>query len=267
MRDYFETQKQSLSADQRKTPATISFRQIVIAPKPTSEARTAARAKADSIVQELRRGADFATAARRFSQDPVSAEKGGDLGWFRRGQMVAEFEREAFRLRPGVVSDPVESSFGYHIIQVQRIQPTEIQARHILIVPDVTQAAADSAKATADRLAELVRNGAAVDSLQLLFHDRGEEKQAQDVPADKLPESYAGLAQSDSGAVLVMKLPATPEVRSKFAVVRVDRRRAEGELGFEDVREQVRSALSEQLAIRRYLDRLRKYAYVEIRPI
>jgi peptidyl-prolyl cis-trans isomerase SurA len=267
MRDYFETQKQSLSADQRKTPATISFRQIVIAPKPTSEARTAARAKADSIVQELRRGADFATAARRFSQDPVSAEKGGDLGWFRRGQMVAEFEREAFRLRPGVVSDPVESSFGYHIIQVQRIQPTEIQARHILIVPDVTQAAADSAKATADRLAELVRNGAAVDSLQLLFHDRGEEKQAQDVPADKLPESYAGLAQSDSGAVLVMKLPATPEVRSKFAVVRVDRRRAEGELGFEDVREQVRSALSEQLAIRRYLDRLRKYAFVEIRPI
>jgi peptidyl-prolyl cis-trans isomerase SurA len=267
MHDYFEAQKVTLTAEQRKTPATISFRQIVIAPRASAESKATARARADSIVAELRKGADFASAARRFSEDPVSKEKGGDLGWFRRGQMVTEFEREAFRLRPGVVSDPVESSFGYHIIQVQRIQPTEIQARHILIVPEVTTDAADSAKALADRLADLVRAGAAVDSLQLLYHDPGEEKQAADVPVDKLPETYATLAQSDSGSVLVIKLPGDPDIRSKYAVVTVDRRRGEGELSYEDVRDQIRSALSDQLAIKRYLAQLRKHTYVEIRPI
>ena len=81
------------------------------------------KAQADSIVLELRRGADFATAAKRFSQDPGSKDLGGSLNWFRRGVMVPEFERVAFSLKPGVVSDPVASPFGYHIIQVERIQP------------------------------------------------------------------------------------------------------------------------------------------------
>ena len=82
-----------------------------------------AYALADSIAQALRHGADFAVAARRFSQDPGSREQGGDLGWFRRGPLVPEFERVAFALKPGVISDPVETPFGYHIIQVKRTQP------------------------------------------------------------------------------------------------------------------------------------------------
>lgn len=267
MRAYFEQQKSTLSEAQRRTPAALSFRQIVITPKPSPAAQAAAKAKADSIVAELRKGADFATAARRFSQDPASAEKGGDLGWFRRGQMVAEFEREAFRLRVGAISDPVLSSYGYHIIQVQRIQPTEIQARHILIVPEVTPEAADSARLLADRVAELVRQGAAIDSLQLLYHDKTEEKAAETIPVDQLPDAYAPLAQADSGAVMVIKLPADPEVRSKYAVVRVDQRRAEGELTFEDVRDQVRAALADQMGIQRYLKQLRNKTYIEVREI
>jgi peptidyl-prolyl cis-trans isomerase SurA len=268
LRDYFERQRAALTADQRKTPPAISFRQIVVAPRPSVQSRARAKALADSIVGELRAGADFAQAAKRFSQDPGSRDKGGDLGWFRRGQMIAEFEREAFRLKPGVVSDPVESSFGFHIIQVQRIQPTEIQARHILIVPDVTQEEADSAKALAERLAGLVRAGAAVDSLQLLYHDRGEEKIAEDVPMSQLPATYApALTSADSGSVTVIKLTADPEVRSKYAVVLIDRKRAEGEIGFDDVREQIRSNVADQLAISRYVARLRAKTFVEIRPI
>jgi peptidyl-prolyl cis-trans isomerase SurA len=119
MRQYFSEQKGTLGS----RPATISFRQIVISPKPSDKAKLKAKAQADSIVLELRRGADFATAARRFSQDPGSKEQGGSLNWFRRGVMVPEFERVAFGLKPGVVSDPVESAFGYHIIQVERYSP------------------------------------------------------------------------------------------------------------------------------------------------
>ena len=268
LREYWDRQRSSLSPEQRKSPPAISFRQIVIAPRPTEDAKAAAKAKADSIVKELRNGADFASAARRFSQDPASGPQGGDLGWFRRGQMVSEFEREAFRLRPGVVSDPVESSFGYHIIQVQRIQPTEIQARHILITPEVTPSAADSARISAEQVAELVRSGAAVDSLQLIFHDPTETKIAEDVPLAQLPPTYApALSTADSGSVTVITLPAEPEVRSKYAVVLIDRKRPEGEIGYDDVKEMIRAKVAEQLAIQRYVSQLRNKTFIEIRPI
>lgn len=268
LRDYFEKQKLSLSPEQRKTPPAISFRQVVVAPRPSAAAKAEARARADSIVAELRNGADFAAAARRFSTDPVSKDKGGDLGWFRRGVMIAEFERVAFQLRPGVVSEPIETSFGYHIIQVQRIQPTEIQARHILITPAIAQAEADSARALAERIAERVRQGGAVDSLQLLYHDPAELKVAEDAPLSQLPPAYnPSLATADSGAILIITLPADPVVRSKFAVVQVIGKRAEGEISFEDVKEMIRPRVSEQLSIQRYVAQLRAKTFVELRPI
>jgi peptidyl-prolyl cis-trans isomerase SurA len=268
LRDYFDRQKQSLSPDQRKTPPAISFRQVVVAPRPSAEAKARARAQADSLVRELRNGADFATAARRFSSDPVSKEKGGDLGWFRRGIMIAEFERVAFQLRPGTISEPVETSFGFHVIQVQRIQPTEIQARHILITPSVTQTEADSAKALADRIAERMRQGGAVDSLQLLYHDPAEIKFADDAPISQLPPAYnPSLSTADSGAVVVIVLPADPVERSKYAVVQVTGKRAAGEISFEDVKEVIRARVAEQLSIQRYVAQLRAKTFVEIRPI
>ena len=268
LREYFARQREGLSPEQRKTPPAISFRQIVVAPEASAQAKADARARADSILRELRNGADFAAAARRFSSDPASKDKGGDMGWFRRGVMISEFDRVAFQLRPGVVSEPVETSFGFHLIQVQRIQPTEIQARHILITPEISQPEADSAKALADRIAEAVRQGGAIDSLQLLYHDPAELKIAEDAPIAQLPPAYSpALTAADSGAVLVIPLPADPVVRSKFAVVRVDGKRAEGEIDFDDVKELIRPRVAEQLAIQRYVEQLRAKTFVEIRPI
>src|SRR5215218_3080028 len=159
MRQFFEEQKATLGS----RPATLSFRQIVVSPIPSPAAKSRTKAQADSIVLELRRGADFATAARRFSQDSASKEQGGSLNWFRRGVMVPEFERVAFALKPGVVSDPVQSPFGYHIIQVERVQPGEVQARHILLLPEIDSAHVDSARAVADSVRSALLAGASLD--------------------------------------------------------------------------------------------------------
>ena len=262
MKEYFEEQKASLGT----RPATLSFRQIVVTPMPSAEAKAKTKAEADSIVLELRRGADFAVAARRFSQDPGSKEQGGSLNWFRRGVMVPEFEKVAFSLRPGMISDPVESPFGYHIIQVERVQPAEVQARHILLVPHIDSANVDSARARAESIRAALLASASFDSLQRLYHDRSAEKEAANVPVTKLPENYAKVvADSGRGSILpVFTMPGSGN-RDQFVVLQVIDRRPEGEIRYEDVHDRIREQLGQQLAIRRYLDRLRRSTYVEIR--
>jgi peptidyl-prolyl cis-trans isomerase SurA len=262
MRQFFDEQKGSLGS----RPATISFRQIIVTPKPSPEAKARSLAQADSIVRELRAGADFATAAKRFSQDPGSRDQGGSLNWFRRGVMVPEFERVAFGLRPGTISDPVESPFGYHIIQVERVQPAEVQARHILLTPDIDSAHVDSARSLAATIRERVAAGVAFDSLQRLYHDPSGERQAEDVPADKLPEAYSkAIAEADSGAVVPVFSLAGQGGREQFVVLQVIGRRSQGDIRYEDVKDRIRKQLGEQLAIRRYIDRLRQGTYVEVR--
>jgi peptidyl-prolyl cis-trans isomerase SurA len=262
MRSYFDDQKGNLGS----RPATISFRQIIITPQASPAAKAAARAKADSILLELRRGADFATAAKRFSQDPGSKDQGGSLNWFRRGVMVPEFERVAFTLKPGVVSDPVESPFGFHLIQVERVQPGEVQARHILIIPDIDSAHVEAARVRADSVRGRLLAGASFDSLQRIFHDPSAEKQAENVPADKLPENYAKvIGEADSGSVSpVFTIPGNGG-RQQFVIVQVTARRPQGDIRFEDVKDRIREQLGQQLAIRRYIDRLRQSTYVDVR--
>nr|MBA3660003.1 peptidylprolyl isomerase [Gemmatimonadales bacterium] len=262
LRAYFNEQRTQLGS----RPATLSFRQIVIAPRPSPEAKARTLAQADSIVQSLRKGADFATAAKRFSQDPGSKDQGGSLNWFRRGVMVPEFERVAFSLRPGVVSDPVESPFGYHIIQVERVQPGEVQARHILLIPDIDSVHVDSARALADSVRRLVLRGVAFDSLQRALHDPSAEREGDNVPLDKVPEAYTKvIGNADSGSVApVFKLPGAG-TREQFVVVQVTGRRPQGDIRFDDVRDRIRDQLGQQLAIRRYIDQLRKSTYVDVR--
>jgi peptidyl-prolyl cis-trans isomerase SurA len=264
MREYFDLYKDQLPA----RPATISFRNIIVAPKASEDARERVRQQADSIVRELRKGADFATAAKRFSQDPASQEQGGDLGWFRRGQMVKEFETVAFSLKPGAVSDPVESPFGFHIIQVQRIQPAEIQARHILLMPVISQADADSAAALAAVVAARLRAGGSFDSLARLYHDPGEERDTPDeVPYTQLPDEYkAGIGAADSGQVIgPFEIRKEMGLRRKYVVLVVKSRHPEGAVRYEDVKDQIRQKLSSDLAQRRYVDRIRRSTYVDIR--
>ena len=102
-----------------KQPEQVQASHILIKIDPQADAsqKAEARKKIEKIRKRLQKGEDFAALAKEFSQCPSNA-KGGDLGYFRRGQMVPPFEQAAFALKPGTISDIVETKFGYHLIKV-----------------------------------------------------------------------------------------------------------------------------------------------------
>jgi peptidyl-prolyl cis-trans isomerase C len=87
-------------------------------PQATPAQKAEAKAKAQAVLKQVRGGADFAAVAKAQSQDPGSAQNGGDLGFFPKGQMTPAFEEAAFTLKPGALSGLVETPFGFHIIKV-----------------------------------------------------------------------------------------------------------------------------------------------------
>ncbi|MCU0329700.1 MAG: peptidylprolyl isomerase [Candidatus Kapabacteria bacterium] len=123
----------------------------------------------DSVVN----GGSFADFARRYSADAASAVNGGDLGFAERGKFVPAFESAAFALQPGEVSQPVESPFGYHVIQLIEKRPSSVNTRHILI--RVGQSESDKDKARAELLA-LKRRIEAGEDFETLAREHSDEK-------------------------------------------------------------------------------------------
>lgn len=109
---------------------------IFIGNKPSDEDRAVAKKKAEGVLAEAKEGKDFAELAKKYSEDPGSAASGGELGWFGKKQMVADFENAAFKGKKGeVYPEVVNTQFGYHIIKVEDKNESEakVKASHILI--------------------------------------------------------------------------------------------------------------------------------------
>jgi peptidyl-prolyl cis-trans isomerase SurA len=94
--------------------------------------REAIMAKARAVLDSIRLGGDFADFARRYSEDQATASAGGDLGFWKRGEFVPDFEEIVFSLKDGQLSDIVETSRGFHIIQLIERRGEKVNARHIL---------------------------------------------------------------------------------------------------------------------------------------
>ena len=121
IKSYYDQNAKRYTTEEQRRASHI----LITAPKDApAKDRAAAKAKADALLAQLRKNpADFAKLAKENSQDPGSAERGGDLDYFGKGMMVKQFEDAAYKLGKGQISDVVESEFGYHIIQVTDIKP------------------------------------------------------------------------------------------------------------------------------------------------
>jgi peptidyl-prolyl cis-trans isomerase SurA len=249
-----------------RRPASLSFRQLVIATQPDSAARARAFQLADSLAVALRGGADFATLAARFSNDTASRARGGELGWFRRGQMVPPFEMAAFSMRPGQISPPVETAYGFHVIRVDRAQPGEVLAHHILITPVITPVQVEAARKLADSVYAALARGAPFDSLARRFHDTNEPKIAETIPVDSLPPDYRRVLAADTALGLKRPTPfGEGSPRPKFVILDVTTRLPEGQVRFEDIKARIRERLGGDLALKHYLTQLRSQSHIDVR--
>jgi len=140
-------------------PTQVEVAQIVIKPKITSEQKDVMRARLNSFRERIYNGEDFKMLATLYSDDPGSATKGGELGFVNRGDLVPEFERAAFRLKEGEISEVVESQFGYHIVQLIERRGEQINVRHILIKIKVNATALHAAKLKMDSIANQINAG------------------------------------------------------------------------------------------------------------
>jgi peptidyl-prolyl cis-trans isomerase SurA len=262
--DAYERNKATLP----KREASIAWRQIIVAPHPSPAAKERARAKAESLLVELRTGGDFEKLAKRESMDPGSKENGGDLGWNRRGRMVAEFDRWMFALPPGQLSPVIETPFGYHIIRVDRVQPGEVKARHILIAPKIDSADVARARLEADSVAVAWKAGAAFDSLAKKHHDFASAEETTlltPFPRAQLPPAYQqGFADKKTKDFVVFQIPGNGTVPAKFVVAQIASVEEGGDLTLPEVKERFRARLAEEGGIKRLMDSLRKQTYVAV---
>lgn len=133
--------------------------QILMQPKISETERDRVRTELAKLRERVLNGEKFSMLATLYSQDPGSSKKGGELGFFTRGDMVGEFESAAFALKPGEVSPIIETQYGFHILQLIERRGNNINCRHILICPKVSAEDLLKSRIKLDSIAQAIRQG------------------------------------------------------------------------------------------------------------
>ena len=120
-------------------PTLYKTRHLLLEIKPSEESLKKALNKTQDIRDEIVAGLSFADAAKKYSEDIQSGENGGNLGYVPRGTFVQEFDKMVFTLDPNILSEPVKTQFGYHLIEVLQRSGEKVNARHILISANVSE--------------------------------------------------------------------------------------------------------------------------------
>lgn len=137
----------------------VEIQQIMKIPPVSPEQKVAVKEKLRELRRRVLDGENFATLAILYSEDPGSAGKGGELGFYGKGELYPEFEAAAFKLMPGEVSDIVETQAGFHIIQMIEKNEDYINVRHILLMAKPSPFDIEKAKVQLDSVAVLIRSG------------------------------------------------------------------------------------------------------------
>ena len=180
----------------------VEVAQIVKKPILSDVSKAAAEQKLFDLKTRIEKGESFEDLAKLYSEDPGSAMNGGDLGYRKRGELVPEFEGVAMTIKEGEISDPIESDFGFHLIQLLERRGNEFHARHILVKPEFKLSDFEASAKFLDSL----RTNILKDSLRTF------EKQAKDNSEDKMTASTGGYFMSPSSNRMISVEQLSPEV-------------------------------------------------------
>jgi peptidyl-prolyl cis-trans isomerase SurA len=250
----------SIPADSVPTfEETYEIAEIVKKPDINEQERDRVKLELNKMRERILSGnAQFSTLATLYSEDPGSASKGGELGFFGRGFMVAEFEAAAFALKPGEVSPVIETQFGFHIIQLIERRGNTINCRHILLAPKVSPEDLLRNRMLLDSVAQEVRLGhITFAEAAAQFSDNANKIEGGKVthPAsggyqftlDELNQLYPGIgfSQMDAGQVSNATAMKTDENKDAYRIVTVLRRNPKHKANLRDDYDRIYNAALE----------------------
>ena len=179
----------------------VSISQIVKEPEAGKEQKDKVRNLLLDIRNQLESGISFEVLAKKYSQDPGSAANGGQLGFYNRGELAPEYEATSLSMQPGEISMPVETQFGFHLIQLQEKRGNSYKTRHILITPQPSKEDYASAETYLDSLRSVIQ----LDSITF-------QAAAKEYSDDQLTSSAGGFFQDESGALRISADQLDPNI-------------------------------------------------------
>jgi peptidyl-prolyl cis-trans isomerase SurA len=264
VRDFYKNYEDSIP-DQ---PESIKLGHILLEIAPSQSTLDSLKKKAEMVLDLAKQGEDFASLASKYSDDPATAKNGGDLGFFSKGSMIEKFEKVAFALNPGEISDLVETQFGYHIIRVEEKKENAVRARHILILVGPTEEDSVRVRNLADSLYHLILEGADFGELAKEYSaDEESRKMGGELGwypvAQMTPEFKEGVKGLAAGEI-------SKPLSSQFGIhiLKVYDSKEERKLTLEDdwdiIKDMARRRKTNQ-EVSKWVEQMRQETYVEIR--
>lgn len=196
VKKFYEDNRDSLT----NLPEMVEIYHIVKNVEAGKKAKEDTYNLAVSVRDSILKGADFAELAARYSGDPGTASEGGDLGWVGKGRLFREYEKAAFELLPGSYSKPVETPYGYHIIQTIEKTRDSVLTRHILFKLGDSNEDNKVAVSALKALIDSVKNGADFELLAKAYSDEKETKgfggKLGKMPVENIPPNIKSIVDA-----------------------------------------------------------------------
>jgi peptidyl-prolyl cis-trans isomerase D len=195
--------------------------------------------KAKDLIARAKKGEDFATLAKMYSQEPGAANSGGDLGWFGKGRMVKPFEDAAMKGKPGEIIGPVKTQFGIHVIKIEGRDNRELKISDINLSLKASTQTKDAAFQNAQDFAYVAKNGnfeKDADGLKLAVQETPQFQKGGFIPGIGFNEGISKFAFSNDHNALSEAYP----VSGGYAVFKVSEVKKEGVRPFEEVKESLK---------------------------
>ena len=260
--------------------AELEVGHILKTPSISDAEKQRIRSRLEEFRQKVLDGSDFSVYAALYSDDKSTAKKGGELGYFTRGSMVPEFEGAAFNLKPGEVSPVIETKFGFHIIQMIDRRGEQINVRHILLQPKISDDDLLASYRMLDSLSAAINNGSITfaDAALKYSDDKdtrnngglliNAENNTTRMSPDKMDRML--FFQVDSmpiGRVSHPILMTTPEGKSMYHIVMVKTRTQPHRANLKDDYQKIQEVVLQEKqgkALNDWVEKTRKKTFIDI---